>query len=76
MVVDTEETGKLLLERSGLKKRVTIIPLNKISTKTVSEAAVSKARRLVGDANARVALSLVGYERDVDAVIFDCFALL
>ena len=30
VVVDTDATGKALLERGGLTKRVTIIPLNQV----------------------------------------------
>jgi hypothetical protein len=36
LVVDTEQTGKLLLQNGGLKKRVTILPLNKINNRYVS----------------------------------------
>jgi len=40
VVVDNEQTAKLLLKNGQLKKRVTIIPLNKIVGKTVSPKAV------------------------------------
>ena len=47
IVVDTEETGKGLLERGRLKKRYTIIPLNKIAAKSISNDVIKKAQSLV-----------------------------
>eukprot|EP00794_Sanderia_malayensis_P008232 gene8232-9114_t len=69
VVVDSESTGKQLLERGELKRRVTIIPLNKIATKTLDDGVVKKAKKLVGDKNVHTALSLVGYEADVEAAM-------
>ncbi|KAM9818448.1 structural maintenance of chromosomes protein 2 isoform 1-T1 [Syngnathus typhle] len=65
IVVDTEVTGKKLLEKGELQRRYTIIPLNKISAKTLSDRVVNTAKRLVGEDNVHTALSLVGYESDV-----------
>ena len=48
VVVDTEETGKQLLQRGKLKRRYTIIPLNKIASRTISGEAVKRAQSLVG----------------------------
>jgi structural maintenance of chromosome 2 len=47
VVVDTDATGKQLLQNGDLRKRVTIIPLNKIQTRTVPDRAQQVARRLV-----------------------------
>uniref|UniRef100_A0A665SZV3 SMC hinge domain-containing protein n=1 Tax=Echeneis naucrates TaxID=173247 RepID=A0A665SZV3_ECHNA len=57
IVVDTEVTGKKLLEKGELQRRYTIIPLNKISARTLNDK--------VGDDNVHTALSLVGYESDL-----------
>ncbi|KAH0628379.1 hypothetical protein JD844_009458 [Phrynosoma platyrhinos] len=65
VVVDTEVTGKKLLEKGELKRRYTIIPLNKISARCVGKEAVKVAKSLVGDNNVHVALSLVGYESEI-----------
>ncbi|XP_072318999.1 structural maintenance of chromosomes protein 2 [Eucyclogobius newberryi] len=65
IVVDTEVTGKKLLEKGELQRRYTIIPLNKISAKTLNDRVVSAAKNLVGENNAHAALSLVGYESDI-----------
>jgi structural maintenance of chromosome 2 len=46
VVVDTEQTGKLLLQKGGLKRRVTIIPLNKIAHSTLDKARMNKARSM------------------------------
>jgi len=47
VVVETEHVGKKLLEKGELKRRVTIIPLNKIASTTVSSDAVERAESLV-----------------------------
>uniref|UniRef100_A0A3Q3BJP5 Structural maintenance of chromosomes protein n=1 Tax=Kryptolebias marmoratus TaxID=37003 RepID=A0A3Q3BJP5_KRYMA len=65
IVVDTEVTGKKLLEKGELQRRYTIIPLNKISAKTLNDRVVNAAKSLVGENNAHTALSLVGYESDL-----------
>lgn len=44
VVVDNEQTGKLLLEKGNLKKRVTILPLNKLSSSVVSADKIQKAK--------------------------------
>ncbi|CAN8028207.1 unnamed protein product [Ixodes persulcatus] len=61
VVVDTEETGKLLLKSGRLKRRVTIIPLNKIMGRDVEPAVMRKAESLVGKDKVFSALSLVDY---------------
>uniref|UniRef100_A0A8K9Y240 SMC hinge domain-containing protein n=1 Tax=Oncorhynchus mykiss TaxID=8022 RepID=A0A8K9Y240_ONCMY len=65
VVVDTEVTGKKLLEKGELKRRYTIIPLNKISARTLNDSVVNTAKSLVGEQNVHTALSLVGYEADL-----------
>ncbi|KAL8049884.1 hypothetical protein ABFX02_06G048100 [Erythranthe guttata] len=69
VVVDTENTGKQLLQKGGLRRRVTIIPLNKIQTYPVSQRVQSAAVKLVGKGNADVALSLVGYEQELQSAM-------
>ncbi|XP_033028941.1 structural maintenance of chromosomes protein 2 [Lacerta agilis] len=65
VVVDTELTGKKLLEKGELKRRYTIIPLNKISAKCVGKEAIRVAKTLVGEDSVHLALSLVGYESEI-----------
>ncbi|MED6273357.1 Structural maintenance of chromosomes protein 2 [Characodon lateralis] len=65
IVVDTEVTGKKLLEKGELQRRYTIIPLNKISAKTLNDKVINTAKSLVGQNNVHTALSLVGYEADL-----------
>ncbi|XP_055770254.1 structural maintenance of chromosomes protein 2-like, partial [Salvelinus fontinalis] len=65
VVVDTEVTGKKLLEKGELKRRYTIIPLNKISARTLNDSVLNAAKSLVGEKNVHTALSLVGYEADL-----------
>ncbi|XP_068782769.1 structural maintenance of chromosomes protein 2 [Struthio camelus] len=65
VVVDTEVTGKKLLEKGELKRRYTIIPLNRISARCVGQETVKLAKSLVGNDNLHLALSLVGYESEL-----------
>ncbi|XP_013399508.1 structural maintenance of chromosomes protein 2 [Lingula anatina] len=65
IVVDTEQTGKKLLQKGELKMRYTIIPLNKISARSIDAPTIKRAEELVGKDNVHTALSLVGYEKDL-----------
>ena len=47
VVVDTEKTGKQLLERGQLQRKVTFIPLNKIAARSINDNVVNKAKSLV-----------------------------
>ncbi|GAV68102.1 SMC_N domain-containing protein/SMC_hinge domain-containing protein, partial [Cephalotus follicularis] len=69
VVVDTESTGKLLLQNGDLRRRVTIIPLNKINSNTIPSRVQQAAVRLVGKENAEVALSLVGYNEEIKSAM-------
>ena len=40
-------TGKKILEKGELKRRYTIIPLNKISARTLNDSVVNSAKDLV-----------------------------
>ncbi|KQK11078.1 hypothetical protein BRADI_2g57967v3 [Brachypodium distachyon] len=65
VVVDSETTGKQLLQNGDLKRRVTIIPLNKIKAGTIPDRVQQAARRMVGAENVTLALELVGYSEEV-----------
>lgn len=67
VVVDNEQTGKLLLQKGGLRKRVTILPLNKIAGRCVEPAKVKNAERLAAKmgGTAKLALELVGYDEEL-----------
>ncbi|OCT50976.1 Structural maintenance of chromosomes protein 2 [Cladophialophora carrionii] len=68
VVVDTAETGTQLLQNGKLKKRVTIIPLNKISAFRASAEKVGAAQR-IAPGKVDLALSLIGYEDEVSAAM-------
>ncbi|NXG94617.1 SMC2 protein, partial [Stercorarius parasiticus] len=65
IIVDTEVTGKKLLEKGELKRRYTIIPLNKISARCLGQDMVKLAQTLAGHGNSHLALSLVEYEPEL-----------
>ncbi|OAG44017.1 hypothetical protein AYO21_01869 [Fonsecaea monophora] len=68
VVVDTAETGTQLLQHGKLKKRVTIIPLNKISAFRASAEKVGAAQR-IAPGKVDLALSLIGYDHEVSAAM-------
>ncbi|NXF80379.1 SMC2 protein, partial [Sclerurus mexicanus] len=65
IIVDTEVTGKKLLEKGELKHRYTIIPLNKISARCIQADTVKLAQSLAGRDNLHLALALVAYESEL-----------
>jgi structural maintenance of chromosome 2 len=68
VVVDSAETGTQLLQNGKLKKRVTIIPLNKISAFKASAAKVGAAQQ-IAPGKVDLALSLIGYDHEVSAAM-------
>ena len=68
VVVDSDTTGKQLLSNGKLRRRVTIIPLNKINDRVVKDSVMQRAKALAGD-EAKLALELVGYEDEVQAAM-------
>ncbi|EQL03435.1 hypothetical protein G6O67_000754 [Ophiocordyceps sinensis] len=68
VVVDTEVTGTLLLQKGKLRKRVTIIPLNKIAAFRASAQTIATAQS-IAPGQVDLALSLVGYDEEVSAAM-------
>ena len=67
VVVDTAETAKAVLQKGRLKRRVTIIPLNKIARKHVSEEKMKIAQSFGADVT--TAINLIGYSEEVEAAM-------
>eukprot|EP00977_Amphora_coffeiformis_P022498 scaffold10909_cov172-Amphora_coffeaeformis.AAC.16 len=67
VVVDEAITGKALLERGQLVRRVTIIPLDKIRPKHVAGSACAKATEIANShgAEAHPAIELIGFDESV-----------
>ncbi|KAL7424509.1 Structural maintenance of chromosomes protein 2 [Cryptotrichosporon argae] len=76
VVVEDEKVGSALLSGGKLRKRVTIIPLNKINAFRMSAEKLAAAKK-VAPGKVNLALDLVGYDDDVSAamayVFGDCF---
>ncbi|KAF2098739.1 RecF/RecN/SMC protein [Rhizodiscina lignyota] len=68
VVVDTADTGTQLLQNGKLKKRVTIIPLNKIAAFRASAEKIGAAQKLA-PGKVDLALSLIGYDDEVTAAM-------
>jgi structural maintenance of chromosome 2 len=62
LVVDSDQTGKLILQRGELKRKTTIIPMNQIRAHAVSAQVIKAAKNLVGEENVYSALSLIDYD--------------
>ncbi|KAF8059920.1 condensin complex subunit SMC2 [Lyophyllum atratum] len=73
VVVDDERVGSDLLKNGNLKKRVTLIPLNKISAYKLSPKQLDAAQRLA-PGKVHQALSLVSYEHEVANAIAYVFS--
>lgn len=63
IIVDNEQTGKLLLDKGQLRRRCTMIPLNKIRSQCIDNRTVAEAERLVGKENVTPALSCVRFDK-------------
>lgn len=68
VVVDTADTGAALLQNGKLRKRVTIIPLNKIASFRASAEKISAAKN-IAPGKVDLALSLIGYDNEVAAAM-------
>lgn len=68
LVVEDEKTATALLDKGRLTRRVTIIPLNKIQGKRLSADRVAGAER-ESQGQAKIGLSLIGYEESVSAAM-------
>ena len=71
VVVDEAITGKALLSRGKLQRRVTIIPLDKIKSKRISNANANRARSIAEKMNssASPAIQLVGFDEEVRSAL-------
>ncbi|KAL9611563.1 MAG: hypothetical protein Q9167_003810 [Letrouitia subvulpina] len=68
VVVDSTETGTQLLQNGKLRKRVTIIPLNKITAFRATAEKISASQKLA-PGKVDLALSLIGYDNEVVAAM-------
>ncbi|KZF25385.1 putative nuclear condensin complex subunit Smc2 [Xylona heveae TC161] len=68
VVVDSAETGTQLLQNGKLRKRVTIIPLNKISAFKASAERIGAAQN-IAPGKVHLALSLIGYDEEIQAAM-------
>jgi structural maintenance of chromosome 2 len=68
VVVDSSDTGTQLLQKGKLRKRVTIIPLNKISSFRASVEKIGAAQN-IAPGKVDLALSLIGYDEEITAAM-------
>ncbi|GCE97997.1 structural maintenance of chromosomes protein 2 [Zygosaccharomyces mellis] len=64
VIVEDQNTASQLLEKGKLKKRVTIIPLNKIAARVINPESLNLAQKLA-PGQVQLALNLVGYDQEV-----------
>uniref|UniRef100_A0A2C9K7S9 SMC hinge domain-containing protein n=1 Tax=Biomphalaria glabrata TaxID=6526 RepID=A0A2C9K7S9_BIOGL len=69
VVVDNELTGKSLLQRGELKRRVTILPISKITSRPIDDATLKRAEALVGKGKVQTALSLISYDKKYQSIM-------
>ncbi|KAJ3017170.1 Structural maintenance of chromosomes protein 2 [Thoreauomyces humboldtii] len=68
VVVETEVISSQLIQHGNLRRRVTIIPLNKISAFTVSAEKLATAKKLA-PGKVDLALHLIGYDEEVETAM-------
>lgn len=75
VVVDEAITGKALLDKGKLQRRVTIIPLDKIVPRRITSATSEAATTIANDLNttAHPAIELVGFDEEVRNAIEHVF---
>ncbi|KAH8372776.1 hypothetical protein KR009_004687 [Drosophila setifemur] len=73
-VTDDDVTSKKILQRGNLQRRVTLIPINKIQSVSLSKTVVEYAQNKVGCENVQWALSLINYDRYYEPVMKYLFA--
>ncbi|KAG7878380.1 hypothetical protein KL925_000222 [Ogataea polymorpha] len=61
VIVDTEKSGSKLLDKGNLRRRVTIIPLNKITSKTITDTQLTAAKSLA-PGKVELALNLIEHD--------------
>lgn len=65
IIVDTETTSKKILQHGQLQKRVTIIPLNRVTGKFIDQQTIALAEKLVGKENVQPALALLDFPDEI-----------
>lgn len=65
VVVDSDSTASQLLQNGKLKRRVTIIPLNKISAFKITAEKLGAAQKLA-PGKVHLALNLIGYDHEIE----------
>ena len=67
VIVDEAITAKALLDRGRLKRRVTIVPLDKISSRKVPDEKVKLASSIAAklDTTSSTAIDLVGFDEEI-----------
>ncbi|ELP91919.1 nucleoporin nup211, putative [Entamoeba invadens IP1] len=67
VVCDSDATATLVMQRGGLKKRMTFVPLNKISPQVANPNQIRKAKEIGGD-KIYYAMDVVGYPEGLEMV--------
>lgn len=75
IVVDNEQTSKLLLKRSSFNGHVNLIPNNKIVSNAIPQEAVDRAKQIAQEmgGDAAPAYSLIKYDRELQPTMESVF---
>ena len=65
VIVDTDKTGVLLIEKGRLLRRVTLIALNRVQPHVIPAAKVAAAKKLVGAAKVSTPVELLAFDARV-----------
>jgi structural maintenance of chromosome 2 len=75
VVVDNEKTGSLILQKGGLRQRVTLLPLNKITHRVLQKDKIERAKQIAKKmrGSADLALDLIAFDESVRAAMEHIF---
>jgi structural maintenance of chromosome 2 len=75
IVVDTHETGTLVLKKGELRNRTTMLPLDKLNARRMQPQRVQNAQRIAQSmsASASLAIDLVRFDSEVTKAMEFCF---
>ncbi|EGC37686.1 hypothetical protein DICPUDRAFT_29916 [Dictyostelium purpureum] len=65
IVVEDDNTGKALLSKGQLKRRVTLLPLNKVESRSIDPAKVKLAQKIGGADGIKPAIDLVQFDKEL-----------
>ncbi|KAM9976714.1 hypothetical protein ACTFIR_010558 [Dictyostelium discoideum] len=65
IVIEDDETGKALLSKGQLKRRVTLLPLNKVEGRSIDPQKIKNAQKIAPNGAVKPAIEFVEYDKEL-----------